>query len=327
MKRSKIREDIINKFNYLYDKFRDKKCNNVEETLKFIEILELELLSNEYCPEFILNHSFFSTDENSVNDFDTCKITIRPSVKYVLKSNELKSTFVIVRSDLFTKELIDNLVYWVSDYNYYSYLDSNIDKLNEVIKEILSTVDENHWGLSFNIGDGILDISDNHIVLGISDLTALNIPNLTLFSEDAYWRNLYIDSFKNMLKDCNRPYDVVKAKTEFTDDLCIYNRKSINKLIRKFVKRRIECVRVGIGYFENKDVFAVIEKVPISDNDINKLNLELNTFKVIDNDNPSVVEKKDKLNKILVTYKLMPFEKKTNTFLEIPLIDLIEGVC
>lgn len=324
MRTNKISEDIINKFNFLYDKFADMKCDTVNEAIKIIERVELELLSNEYCPEFILNHSFFSSNKTDfMDEFDTCKITIRPSVKYVLKSNELKSTFVIANSDTFVKELINSMVLWVSEYNYYSYLDSNIYKLNEAIKSILFAVDENHWGLSFNIGEGILDISDNHIILGISDLTALNIDKLTLFSEDDYWRNLYIDNFKNMLKDCNRPYDVVKSKTEFTDDLGIYSRKSINKLIRKFVKRRIECVRVGVGYFEDKDIFAIIEKEPISDESVKELNLEIDTFKLIDNENPSVLERKSGLNKILITYKLMPFEKKTNTFLDIPLSELI----
>lgn len=324
MKRNKIREDIINKFEYLYDKFSDKKCETVEEAIKLIELIELELLSNEYCPEFILNHSFFnSTELNSLNDFETCKITLRPSVKYVLNSNELKSSFIIVCGDLFVKELIDNLILWVVEYNYFSYLDSNINKLNDAIKSILESIDENHWCLSFNIGEGVLDISDNHIVIGISDLIALTIDNLTLFSEEDYWRILYIDNFKNMLKDCNRPYDIVKAKAEFTDDLGIYSRKSINKLIRKFVKRRIECVRVGVGYFENKDIFALIEKIAISDSEIKDLNLEVGTFKIIENDNPSVVEKKAGLNKILIKYKLMPFEKKTNTFLDVSLCDLI----
>ena len=324
MKRNKIREDIIKKFEYLYDKFLDKDCDTIESAVKIIELIELELLSNEYCPDFILNHSFFnSVDTNSLNDFETCKITLRPSVKYVLNSNELKTSFIIVYGESFVKELLDNLILWVVEYNYFSYLDSNINKLNDAIKSILDSIEENHWSLSFNIGEGILDISDNHIVLGISDLTALTIDNLTLFSEEDYWRNLYIDNFKNMLKDCNRPYDIVKSKAEFTDDLAIYSRKSINKLIRKFVKRRIECVRVGVGYFENKDIFALIERTPISEGDIKDLNLETNTFKIIDNDNPSVLEKKVGLNKILITYKLMPFEKKTNTFLDIALSDLI----
>ena len=54
---------------------------------------------------------------------------------------------------------------------------------------------------------------------------------------------------------------IVKIKSDFTKELNIYSRKSINKLLRKFVSRKIDFVRVGVGYAENENSFALIERV------------------------------------------------------------------
>ena len=54
----------------------------------------------------------------------------------------------------------------------------------------------------------------------------------------------------------------------------IYNRKSINKLLRKIVNRNINFVRVGLGYLENENSFCLIEKIPISEKDSKNLDLD-----------------------------------------------------
>ena len=323
MKKQMINSNVLNKFDYLYEKFSSVEFNTVEELEKLMSLIELEVLSCEYSPEFILNHTFLNS-KDSDNDFEVCKFVIRPNIKYALKSNEMKTSFVLAKNDLFVKELITNLISWVSDYNYYLYLEYNIEKLNKVIESIIATTDT-HWSLQFNIGEGILDISDTHIVLGISDTIACNINELGLFSEDDYWKNLYIEKFKNVLKECNRPYDILKSKSEFTNDLGIYNRKSINKLIRKCVKRRIECVRVGVGYLEDNYTFALIEKVAVSKSELKNIDVDNSNIIVIDNDKPTVIEKKEKLTKIVISYKLMPFEKRTNTYLDIPLVEYLKN--
>lgn len=316
MNRVKFSENIINKFDYLYRKYSDYTCNTVGETVRLIGLIELELLSSEYCPEFILGYSFFNSSLEKT--FDTIKLTIRPSIKYNLKCEEMKYSFVLVNNENIINDLINNLILWIADYNYYSYLDGNIQKLNDVVWDIMSNIEDVNWTMTFNIGDGILDISDNSIVLGVSDTNIINLDNIGLFSNDDYWRNLYIEKFKNTLKECNRPYDIVKSKSDFSMDLGIYNRKSISKLIRKFIKRRIECVRVGVGYLENSYNFALIEKKAISDKELEKCSFG-DDYIVLDNNSPTVAEKKAGLNKILVVYRLMPFEKKTNEYLDIRL--------
>ena len=104
--------------------------------------------------------------------------------------------------------------------------------------------------------------------------------------------------------------------------MCIYNRKSINKLLRKIVNRNINFVRVGLGYLENENSFCLIEKIPISEKD--SKNLDLDEVLLIDNENPTIIEKKKGLNKIVIKYKLSPFEKKTNVLLDISLREYLK---
>ena len=129
---------------------------------------------------------------------------------------------------------------------------------------------------------------------------------------------------ENILKDCNRPYDIVKIKSDFTKELNIYSRKSINKLLRKFVSRKIDFVRVGVGYAENENSFALIERVAMTPEEVS--NLDIDEIILMDNDKPTTIEKKQGLTKIVTRHKLTPFEKKTNVMLDIPLKEYIELV-
>ena len=176
----------------------------------------------------------------------------------------------------------------------------------------------------FSLGEGITDISDDSVTLGLDMETIFNIPRLGFFIEDEYWRLKYIKNFVNILKDCNRPYDIVKIKSDFTKELNIYSRKSINKLLRKFVSRKIDFVRVGVGYAENENSFALIERVAMTPEEVS--NLDIDEIILMDNDKPTTIEKKKGLTKIVTRYKLTPFEKKTNVMLDIPLKEYIELV-
>ena len=102
----------------------------------------------------------------------------------------------------------------------------------------------------------------------------------------------------------------------------IYNRKGINKLLRKIVSRRSDYVRVGVGYSEDENTFALIEKLAITPEDIN--NYDLSEVIIEDNESPTRVEKEKGLTKIVIKYKLMPFEKKTNIFVDLGLKEYLD---
>ena len=319
--------DQFNEINVEIDKIVSKYENislkdikseaEIKEILKHIQ-LDLEVI--QYIPEFILTTTLLYNSEEDKNMFSKGEFIIRPSVNYILTIKKLNKSFTIINDEDFIKVFVNEVAEWLKAYCCYIVLEKNILELNLEINKILREI-EYPYNISFTLGDGIMDIDDSSIILGLSTETIFNIFKLGLFSDDNYWKQKYIEKLIIVLKECNRPYDIVKVKSDITSELGIYHRRSIHKLLRKIVKRNIEYVRVGVGYVETEDTFALIEKIPIIKEEVRK-------FKgkdciIIDNDEPTKLEIKKNQTKIVIKYKLMPFEKKTNVLIDIPIKEFL----
>ena len=314
-------EEIKERLSYIIETYKNKDSDNIEDVNNILDRVILDFDTSDICPDFILTRALY-IDEDTGN-FQRGKFVIRPTVKYNLAIKDVKFSFTIINSPNFFKEFIEHIIDWVVDYTIYLELEKNLKQLNTCVFEILKDIDFPYM-IYFSLGEGITDISDDSVTLGLDMETIFNIPRLGFFIEDEYWRLKYIKNFVNILKDCNRPYDIVKIKSDFTKELNIYSRKSINKLLRKFVSRKIDFVRVGVGYAENENSFALIERVAMTPEEVS--NLDIDEIILMDNDKPTTIEKKKGLTKIVTRYKLTPFEKKTNVMLDIPLKEYIELV-
>lgn len=314
-------EEIKERLSYIIETYKDKDSDNIEDVNNILDRVILDFDTSDICPDIILTRALY-IDEDTGN-FQRGKFVIRPTVKYNLAIKDVKFSFTIINSPNFFKEFIEHIIDWVVDYTIYLELEKNLKQLNTCVFEILKDIDFPYM-IYFSLGEGITDISDDSVTLGLDMETIFNIPRLGFFIEDEYWRLKYIKNFVNILKDCNRPYDIVKIKSDFTKELNIYSRKSINKLLRKFVSRKIDFVRVGVGYAENENSFALIERVAMTPEEVS--NLDIDEIILMDNDKPTTIEKKKGLTKIVTRYKLTPFEKKTNVMLDIPLKEYIELV-
>lgn len=312
-------EEIKERLSYIIETYKDKDSDNIEDVNNILDRVILDFDTSDICPDIILTRALY-IDEDTGN-FQRGKFVIRPTVKYNLAIKDVKFSFTIINSPNFFKEFIEHIIDWVVDYTIYLELEKNLKQLNTCVFEILKDIDFPYM-IYFSLGEGITDISDDSVTLGLDMETIFNIPRLGFFIEDEYWRLKYIKNFVNILKDCNRPYDIVKIKSDFTKELNIYSRKSINKLLRKFVSRKIDFVRVGVGYAENENSFALIERVAMTPEEVS--NLDIDEIILMDNDKPTTIEKKKGLTKIVTRYKLTPFEKKTNVMLDIPLKEYIE---
>lgn len=305
------------------DKYENISLSDIKEESEIKEILkhiQLDLEVIPYIPEFILTTTLLYNSEESNDMFARGEFIIRPSVNYTLSIKKLNKSFTIINDEDFIKVFVNEVADWLKSYSCYIILEKNIIELNNEIHRILKEI-EYPYGISFTLGDGIMDIDDNNIVLGLDLETILNIHKLGLFSEDDYWKEKYIEKLLLVLKECNRPYDIVKVKSDITNELCIYQRKSIHKLLRKIVKRNIDFVRVGVGYVETEDLFAIIEKIPMTKEESKKYKGK--DCIIIDNDEPIKVEAKKNQTKIVIKYKLMPFEKKTNVLIDIPIKEFL----
>lgn len=307
-------EEIKEKLKSIVEKYENLNSENLDEVNNVLDRVILDFDTSEVCPDIILTRALYI--DESTGKFQRGKFVIRPTIKYNLTIKDVKFSFVVVNSSDFFKDFIEHIIDWVVDYNMYLELEKNLNTLNSCVFEILNEIDFPYM-IDFSLGEGITDISDDSITLGLDIETIFNIPRLGFFIEDEFWRLKYIKNFINILKECNRPYDIVKIKSDFTKELNIYNRKSINKLLRKFVSRRIDFVRVGVGYAEDDNSFALIERIAVTPEEVE--NYDIDSIILMDNENPTTIEKKKGLTKIITRYKLTPFEKKTNVMLDIPL--------
>ena len=314
-------EEIKERLSYIIETYKNKDSDNIEDVNNILDRVILDFDTSDICPDIILTRALY-IDEDTGN-FQRGKFVIRPTVKYNLAIKDVKFSFTIINSPNFFKEFIEHIIDWVVDYTIYLELEKNLKQLNTCVFEILKDIDFPYM-IYFSLGEGITDISDDSVTLGLDMETIFNIPRLGFFIEDEYWRLKYIKNFVNILKDCNRPYDIVKIKSDFTKELNIYSRKSINKLLRKFVSRKIDFVRVGVGYAENENSFALIERIAMTPEEVSSLDID--EIILMDNDKPTTIEKKKGLTKIVTRYKLTPFEKKTNVMLDIPLKKYMEQI-
>ena len=94
--------------------------------------------------------------------------------------------------------------------------------------------------------------------------------------------------------------------------------------MRKFVSRKIDYVRVGVGYAEDENSFALIERIAVTPSDVS--NYDIDSIILVDNEAPTAIEKKKGLTKIITKYKLMPFEKKTNVMIDVGLKDYLDMI-
>lgn len=303
---------FMESYNNLYLQDLDKVNIEIDKILLFINSLGME-------PKFVLNRALY---ENDKGIFEKGKFVIRPTVGYLIEGCEKKNySFILVNDNYFFLNFIENIINWISEYNVNLNLYENLDKLNKFFEEILSDM-QFPYNISFGIGNDIIDIDDESIILGIKKEILLEIDNLPFFSEDTFWKESYIEGIKNTLKECNRPYDIVKIKSKFTYDMGIYNRRSIYKLLRQIVKRNIKYVRIGVGYMENSDYFAVIEKKAVTVKELEEM--DISNCIVEDNVSKTKIEEKDLKDKIVWSFKLNPFEKKTNLLYETELKEFLK---
>lgn len=315
----RMNENCYDELKQIAEKYDVLYSDNLSDLNKLLDGIVLDINSIEYMPKIIISRAMYTLEGSDI--IERAKFVIRPTIKYNLSINDMKRCFTLFNTDLFFSKFIDEILNWREEYELYSELEYNLSLLNDKMKSIIATTDF-PYSISFSVGDGILDISDNYIVLGLSVEKILDIKNMGFFIEDEYWSGAFIDKFISALKECNRPYDIVKIKSEILKDLGIYNRKSVVNLIRKFVNRSANHVRVGVGYLDDGDYFGIVEKIAVREEDISKYDID--SVIIEDNIYATSLEKKQGLNKIITQYRLSPFEKQTNVLIDKNIKDFYE---
>lgn len=300
------------------DKYDNLYNLDIDDINKNLNLILLDFWSIEEIPKFIVSRALYPI--KNTNNMEKGKFIIRPSIDFKLNIDGIKDSFILFNNSSFYKEFVENIIAWILKYQTFLVYQYNLNRLNTEFKSILAEAKCN-FNIVFTIGEGVIDITDTEIVLGVSKDFIEHLDNINLFSMNSYWASKYREKCVLALKSCIRPYELLKIKSDFTEDFNIYTRKNIIKLLRKVVKRRIENVRIGEGYYESENLFTLIEKRAVSANEIE--DYDLDNVIVLDNVKPNMVEKKLNQTKIIILYKLSPLEKKTGVFIEKPLKELL----
>ena len=300
------------------DKYDNLYNLDIDDINKNLNLILLDFWSIEEIPKFIVSRALYPI--KNTNNMEKGKFIIRPSIDFKLNIDGIKDSFILFNNSSFYKEFVENIIAWILKYQTFLVYQYNLNRLNTEFKSILAE-SKCTFNIVFTIGEGIIDITDTEIILGVSKDFIEHLDNINLFSTNSYWASKYREKCVLTLKSCIRPYELLKIKSDFTEDFNIYTRKNIIKLLRKVVKRRIENVRIGEGYYESENLFTLIEKRAVSANEIE--DYDLDNVIVLDNVKPNMVEKKLNQTKIIVLYKLSPLEKKTGVFIEKPLKELL----
>lgn len=307
------------KLSQLKGQFKFPKNGDISEINDLLEKVIFSFNMYGKIPKYVLTRALYPTQDGG-NELQYARFVVRPSVNYDLFVVDMKKTFQIPAGKDFFDRFIDEMIAWFDEYNYYRQLQTNIEALNQVFDEIVT---ENNipFRVQFSLGSGLLDASDTHAVVGLDEEVVKDLSSLPLFDEMEIRRDAYKARITETLLLCQKPYSIVKVKSQVTKDLGIYSRKTLSKMIRDFVNRRIEFVRTGVGYVETEDYFAVIEKVAVSEQEA--ASLQGNDVLVIDNPNPTEKEKEAGKIKIAVTYKISPFAKEDGTPVDVELQKLV----
>lgn len=268
------------------------------------------------APKYVITPSYYAVgDDGTV--FDSASFVLRPSAKAPCTAPSLKINFSVSAGSTVYADFIDYFAGWIDKCMDMSMMYDNLADLQTVFDEVVA--EENiPFTVKFDLGTGILDLSDTSITVGISTETAMKISRLPLYStivETA--REDYKAALGDILKACAKPMDFIMQKTPVNKDLGITTRKTMVKLIRKCVTRRVAFTRVGEGWAEGelngRKWFAVVSKVLCTEDEAAQIAKETPNAYIINNDNSTKSEKEAGKTKIYVAYKVSPFDENHET--------------
>lgn len=258
------------------------------------------------APRYVHTKAWYEDDNGQLK---STKFTLRPSSSHELFVSDMKYSFIVEAGESFFDDFIREISAWFDSYTYHKMLQDNLEALNVEFKNVTEE-QEIPFETSFTLGEGIVEVSDKHIVLGINAEVVEQFSTLPLFDEDIETRvDLYREKIADLLKECTKPYDIVKVKSQVTKNLGVFSRRAVHKMIRQTVTRKVEFLRAGLGYFEDEKVFAVVSKSPITAEQVTEFKGK--EFVVLDNKEANAREKTANKTKLVAKFEVAPFNKET----------------
>ena len=303
-----------------------------EEVGAIIEKVKDSLPAYGAGARFVFIRMFYSKPGNA-DVLDHATFSVRPTRGYAL-SLDANEKFTLNFVPSFYDDLLEKMIQWLDNYEYTRKLEHNLNYLNGLFAKAVAQRDEN-FKIEFTLGEGLVDARDDYALIGISEkviideLSSTNpnngIKRIAQMKADAFY-NQIVDTVAQI----DKPYELLKVDSSVTKNFGIYSRKSLRKLMRNFVSRKMTFVHLGTGYYENASSFAVIDKTPVTPEQEASFVANLQDkgveYVVIDNENPTKNDTKRGWTRIVVSYRVSPFVKSTKEDApEVVAIDLLEA--
>lgn len=225
---------------------------------KLMHCIAHDLQIMDVFPAHVLRSSIYSDATGGIS----VRIFLQPSKKAEYSGKAAKLDCVLVYDTLFMGNLVQFFSLWVSNYWKLVKLQQNINILNDTVATLISEAGVG-YELSFALGDGVLDISDDHLLFGVSAI-AENLSENPLFfpAEDEcnkIRQQRYRDAVITTLKSVPSPLHLLKSKSMFCEDMGLYTMRMPNLVIRQNVRRKAQNITSGIGYIDTDDVFMLVK--------------------------------------------------------------------
>lgn len=296
---NKMIEDIIDRDSREFDSARLKRIGMLTELFNEEDRFK-DLYTNR---KDVYSHlKIISLLVDCMKEYEHIKRNKEPQISEI---DEGISTMVI-------NKVFDNKMYdGFSNYEANLSAKDSMTIFGEVVDDIISIIDDiqpnkDRLNISFAYGKGLLDISDNYAVLGLSEDVIKKLGTLPLFGEHNIERSQgYKDIILQSIKQCRKSYDLVNIKSIFTKDVEIHDGKSLHNIIMKSF-RKLKSSGKGVGYYMNKGTIALIEKKKATDSEIEKGNYFTSV----------------KGEKLSVKFKVKPFDIKTKKQKQLTIEDI-----
>lgn len=287
----------------------------------FARIFDDVLFSLRLMPEApreVISKSMYSVSEDS-DVLESVRFIIRPSSSHALWVDDMRKVFTLEAKPGIFDSFIAEFSKWIDTWVYHYRLQTNLEALNGVFSQIIQE-EGIPYSVSFSLGEGLVDVSDNNTVIGLDANVIENLANLSIFGDPIESRQeASRNSIADALKEANYGYELLRSKATFIKrDLGIYTRKSITKLLREICNRRAQHVRVGVGYYDRVDasegtakpgVFAIVERVAATEEEA--ASYDADKVIISDNTEASSKEKTQNKTKVVSYFRLSPIDRET----------------
>lgn len=310
----------------------------ITELTKNIEALKVEYTSRVGKVTRNFNNLMELNSEDKVEPIsDIIEMTMN-SIRKSGYSSESEDKSIKELKDEAKSGFIEEIFNQLCKYDYFSKLQDGQFKVAEVfelLKAVADTVIKTAKSIklesrkvSFGLGEGFLDVSEEYAVIGLSDDVIKDLSDLALFDQVAERVEAYIMELINAIFCYDQPYGIVKVKPDVSSvpkELGIYSVKALHTLLKEYAHRPIDSskARIGVSYYEDDDIFAVIEKTAMSEREIEEI-VKNDEDEFLENTDPTVEEKRKGKTKIKVSFKIKPYDKKSGNYVDVKLENILK---